>query len=90
MQNQLLPHSGHLVPLCLCSKLPAIQGSSVKEKKKEEEKKVIPQVTPRMVDFVSKSIEQRKEVRGMDCCREYVLLNCRIASLNGHRFTEHS
>eukprot|EP00075_Anas_platyrhynchos_P017841 XP_027307094.1 titin-like [Anas platyrhynchos] len=43
------------------SKLPAIQGSSVKEKKEEEEKKVIPQVTPRMVDFISKTIEQRKE-----------------------------
>ncbi|XP_047909402.2 coiled-coil domain-containing protein 81-like isoform X1 [Anser cygnoides] len=40
-------------------KLPAIQRSSVKEK--EEEEKVIPQVTPRMVDFIAKAIEQRKE-----------------------------
>ena len=88
MRNQLLPHSGHLAPLCLCRKLPAIQRSSLKEK--EEEEKVIPQVTPRMVDFIAKAIEQRKEVRGMDCCRECVLLSCRIASLDGHWFTEHS
>ncbi|XP_068528359.1 coiled-coil domain-containing protein 81-like [Anas acuta] len=42
------------------SKLPAIQGSSVKEEKEEEEEKLI-QVTPRMVDFISKTIEQRKQ-----------------------------
>ena len=69
MQNQLLLRSGHLAPLCLCRKLPDIKRSSVKEK--EEEEKVIPLVTPGMVDFIAKAIEQRKEVRGMECCSSY-------------------
>ncbi|XP_052628655.1 coiled-coil domain-containing protein 81-like [Harpia harpyja] len=41
--------------------LPAIQGSSLKEKEEKEKQKLIPLVEPRTVDFIARAIERREK-----------------------------
>ena len=67
------------LPTCLCRQLPAVPGRPLQDK--EEQGKVIPLVTPRMVDFIAAAVEANRRVRDTHCCSASVLLNCRKASL---------
>lgn len=78
MQAQHLLPSCQL-PTCLCRQLPAVPGRPLQDK--EEQGKVIPLVTPRMVDFIAAAVEANRRVRDTHCCSASVLLNCRKASL---------
>lgn len=87
--QQLLLRSCHRTLLCLCRQLPAIQGSSLKEK--EEKGKPIPLAKPRTVDFIARALERTEKVPDTGGCgEEGVVLDRREASLPACRFSQAS